>query len=115
MKNTVKAIVKQPNKPAEIRLIKNTLKAFQEIVGGYIEVVQLGDDWGNESDMIMVCNEEGLIDDVSEPNDSIAECYYGTVVFCQVDEAGEFCDLSQEQIVDLIYRDNFERSALHAQ
>lgn len=37
--NTVRVLYKEPGKPAEFRTIENTLKAFQHLVGGYIEVM----------------------------------------------------------------------------
>ena len=39
----VRAIVKKPGEPAEIREIENTLEAFQKIIGGNLEAVYLGD------------------------------------------------------------------------
>lgn len=51
----MKVLLKPVGKPFELREIPNSLKACQELVGGYIETVTL------EEDLILVCNEEGLI------------------------------------------------------
>lgn len=51
----MKVLLKPVGRPFELREIPNSLKACQELVGGYIETVTL------EEDLILVCNEEGLI------------------------------------------------------
>ena len=45
--------VLRPDEAPEIMIIDNTLKAMQEVVGGYIQVVN---PWGG--DVVIVCNEE---------------------------------------------------------
>ena len=50
------AIVKEPGKPARVEpLFENTLQAFQEAVGGYIETVTLC------TDLVLIVNEEGRL------------------------------------------------------
>lgn len=51
----IKVMLKPVGQPFELREIPNTLEACQELVGGTIETVTL------EEDLILVCNEEGLI------------------------------------------------------
>lgn len=58
-KDFIKAIIKRPGEPAEQITIANTLKAFQKAVGGFIEVYSIYD-----SDAVIVCNEEGKLDDL---------------------------------------------------
>ena len=48
--------VLRPDEAPEIMTIDNTLKAMQEGVGGYIQVVN---PWGG--DVVIVCNEEGKL------------------------------------------------------
>lgn len=52
---TINVIIKEPSKPAKVKAIPNTLEAFQEAVGGYIEVVTIC------TDLVIVCNEEGRL------------------------------------------------------
>lgn len=54
MKEKIKVIIKRPGeKDGREVTIENTLRAFQELVGGYIETVPAG------SGEIVICNEEG--------------------------------------------------------
>jgi hypothetical protein len=72
-------VIKKPGKSAELAEIAHELKAYQEIVGGYIEIVPVG------PSLMMVCNEEGKL--LNLPlnfvwnDDAIA----GTVFFCSRD------------------------------
>ena len=54
MKNkTIRAIIKLPGEEAQPVIIENTLQAFQNAVGGYIETVTLN------SDLVLICDEDG--------------------------------------------------------
>ena len=56
MKNKMmKVVVKKVNKTQEVVTIPNELKALQSLVGGIIEIVEIGDG------VLMVCNEEGKL------------------------------------------------------
>lgn len=48
-------IKKEPGKEPVLTAIENTLPAFQEAVGGYIESVTMAEDF------VVICNEEGRI------------------------------------------------------
>ena len=52
MKEKIKVIVKRPGEQSHTETINNTLEAFQEIVGGYIETYPCGP-------AVIICNEEG--------------------------------------------------------
>ena len=52
---TVKVIVKPVGKIPHIEWIDNELKAFQKIVGGYIETVSF------TTDVCVICDEEGRL------------------------------------------------------
>lgn len=58
MAKQIKAIVKYPGKEPEIRTLTDTLETYQNIVGGFIECVAL------EERVTLVCNEEGLLNDM---------------------------------------------------
>ena len=70
-KKEIYAIVKNPGEPAVGKRIKNELRSFQELVGGYIETVTPGLDW------TIICNEEGRI--LKQPYN---------VEFCGIDFVG---------------------------
>lgn len=53
--NLMRVVYVEPNRPAYEADIRNSLKALQKAVGGYIEVVY------NDDDTIIICNEEGKL------------------------------------------------------
>ena len=69
--NQILVVRKEPGKAAEVEpLFENTLEAFQEAVGGYIETVTFS------QDLILICNEEGRI--MGLPHN----CTIGEIDFC---------------------------------
>ena len=83
----MKAIIKRPFEPVG-RLIEipNELKALQEAVGGYIEVVTLA------TDLAIVCDEDGRIKG-EVPNCEICGIdFVGTILAVGVD-GEEFADV----------------------
>ena len=54
----IRAIIIEPGKEPREETIPNTLEAFQEIVGGYIEAVEL---YGKDR---IIINEEGKLNDL---------------------------------------------------
>jgi hypothetical protein len=67
--------VKYPGEEPRVEpLFDNTLEAFQEAVGGYIEAVTLS------TDLVLICNEEGRIRGLPY-NTTICGCqFYGPVL-----------------------------------
>lgn len=55
MSNKIRILIVEPNKEPYQKKIQNTLKDLQNIVNGYIEVLQL------EHNVDIICNEEGKI------------------------------------------------------
>lgn len=54
--NQILVLIKEPGKLARLDpLFDNTLEAFQEAVGGYIETVTIQDG------VVIICNEEGRL------------------------------------------------------
>lgn len=84
------AIIKRPGQPAFRREIDNTLDALQELVGGYIETVNL------PGSIVMIVNEEGKI--LRLPINFRLNCdlIRGTAVFVSVN-GEDFCSLNQAQ------------------
>lgn len=95
----LKGIVVQP-KGDEYRIypkaeIPNELERFQRIVGGYIEIVQLG------NGIVMVLNEEGKLMGLP-PNIHIGhDILVGVVIFVGV-EGEEFRSLTEEERRDVL-------------
>ena len=80
-------VIKEPGKePVVEPLMENTLEAFQQAVGGYIETVTLA------SDIVIICNEEGRLLDLPF-NVNICGCdFYGTI-FAVGTKGPEFASL----------------------
>lgn len=92
----MKVVVKEPGKKPEVREIKNTLKSFQEIVGGFIEAIPF------EKGTILVCNEEGKIERRAVNLFYKDDLIVGTVIITTSNFSGEeFIDLTDSQILAL--------------
>lgn len=98
----LRVLFKEPGKNPEIKIIPNTLKAKQELVRGYIEVVPY-------EDMLIICNEEGKIENL-KPNVVFDYDYIaGPLIVAGDDyEHGNFRSLTNEELFrakeDLIKR-----------
>jgi hypothetical protein len=102
MSGLLRCIVKQPGQAPEIAEIPNTLKASQEIVGGYIDIVRLPyDDTGKVIDMII--HDEGLLLEL-EPNIVLNKhtTIVGPVIFTSSTDCGDQCSLSDEEIASIL-------------
>lgn len=92
--------------PVEIR-VPNTLQQFQDMVGGYIETVMVGEDW------IVLCDEEGRLKDRPWNCEVCGIDFCGPVVFVGV-KGEEFADLPMDMDVfrslfpDLWEEDEFD-------
>lgn len=93
MSETVKAFVlMDKDDPGEIREIENTLKAFQEIVGGYIETFTFS------QDVTLIINEDGRLMGLPVNRDFCGHRFVGPMVFVGYDDEGEFTDLPEEDL-----------------
>lgn len=90
---TVRVMVCRTGK-AEIKEIPNTLKAFQKLVGGPIEVFKAFPD----RDLVTLCNEEGYLRNML-PNPYFVGIV-GTVVVCGK-RGEEFASLTDAQVSTL--------------
>ena len=71
----IMVVIKEPGKePYVDPLFDNTLEAFQKAVGGYIETVRIAED------LLIVCNEEGLINNLPFNTKVCGYPLFGTVV-----------------------------------
>ena len=75
----IKIVIQRPGEISQIIEIPNTLKAFQEVVGGCIEVINLG------KGLIGVIDEDGRIKDKKANIDYYGNDIRGTVVITAAD------------------------------
>ena len=69
------SIVKEPGQPPKVEpLFTNTLQAFQEAVGGYIETVTIA------TDLVLIVNEEGRLRDLPFNCAVLGLPIFGTIV-----------------------------------
>lgn len=92
-------MVKNANKFPFVMEVENDLSVFQDIVGGYIEVVKIA------NGLDLVVNESGLIDELPV-NFTLTShgqlTVFGNCFFTGVDyRTGEFVSLSDEAIENL--------------
>lgn len=93
----MKIVKKDPGKSPEIIEIENTLSAFQEAVGGYIETVTLFED------LCLICNEEGRLMGLPHNVECCGVDFVGAVLAVGVD-GEEFCGLNDRQIHTVMTR-----------
>lgn len=79
MQEVIKAIVKEPGKEAQEELIGNDLASLQKKVGGYIETVTVAED------LVIICNEEGVLLGLPYNCTLLGEPFCGTILFVGVD------------------------------
>lgn len=86
----MRTIIKRAFEPVG-RLIEidNTLKALQDAVGGYIEVLTVA------SDLAIICDEEGRIKHLPYNTKIAGHDLVGTILVVGVD-GDEFCDIPEE-------------------
>lgn len=84
----MKAIRKKPGCAPEIIEVKNTLKALQREVSGYIETVSIA------SDAVIICNEEGRILGLPDNCRVCGVDFVGTVLIVGT-KGDEFCDVPE--------------------
>jgi len=95
-KDELRIVLKKVGEEPEIMNIENTLEAKQKLVGGWIEVVTVTDD------ILLVCNEEGKLDNL-DPNLLFDYDYIAGDCFFIGDDYknGDFKSLTDEQIEEV--------------
>lgn len=89
MAHKIKVFIKEPGKKLRSVAISNTLENLQKTVGGYIETFTLN------SDLVVICNEEGKLLNLPYNCDILGESFVGTLIFAGVD-GEEFGDVPAE-------------------
>ena len=88
----IKIIIVEPNKQLYIKEVENKLSVLQNIVGGYIETVFIG------NDIILICNEEGKLMGLPYNKTVYNEPIVGTFFLTSSNSEGNFISLTDEQI-----------------
>lgn len=101
----------EPNKLPEVRIINNDLETLQHTVAygedALIEMAYLL----NDNNVVLVCNEEGKINDMKPNRDIGHDIIYGPFFIVADDrDSGEFKSLSDEQI--LKYKMFFDKNSI---
>ena len=89
--NKLRVVMVEPGKPAYETEIENTLKAEQEAVGGYIEVLPL------DNGRLLICNEEGKLDGM-QGNRRIGNDVIAGPFFIVGEGGDEFRSLTDEEV-----------------
>ena len=95
----IKIVYKKPNEKPTIIEVENTLEEFQELVGGYIEVIPANDD----RSILMIVNEEGKLQNLKNNilwMDHVS--IVGNVAFIQNGTDGEFHSLTDDMAEAII-------------
>lgn len=75
--NQIMVIVKRPGQEAYVEpLFENTLKSFQQEVGGNIEAVTFAED------AVVVCNDEGRLQQLPYNCKFCGVEFYGAIIIC---------------------------------
>ena len=97
MEERIKCLLVEPYKLPKLIEIENTLEAKQKIVDGMIETIYLT----NDDSVVLICNEEGKINDLPLnfilANENYEEQIVGNVFFTSRNDV-DFDSLNEEQI-----------------
>lgn len=94
----MRIVVKKVGEMPRVKHIENDIEAFKEIVGGYIEIVQISNNPFNRLyKVICVCNEEGKL--MGLPGNFFfgGDLIVGDVFFCAVN-GEDFDSLNDDQV-----------------
>ena len=95
--NKLRVVMVEPVKPAYETEIDNTLEAEQKAVGGYIEVVPLGDG------KLLICNEEGKLSGM-QGNRRLGKDIIAGPFFIVGEDGDEFRSLTDEETKENLKR-----------
>lgn len=100
-KREIRIVVKEPGKPAEVRMVENELEVLQKIVGGYVEMV-VAPELGMADRVYAYVNEEGRLDGfpkhvIVTVNGKEKQTLRGTLLLSKCDEQGEEVGLSMAE------------------
>lgn len=88
----MRVLIIEPNKAPYESVIGEDLKSMQNVVGGYIEVVNLDDH------SVLICNEEGKFLELEGNRRVGRDIIAGTFFICGCNDKMEFCSLNDELV-----------------
>lgn len=93
MEKEIKVVVIDKNLKnfREVMTIRNDLKVLQDIVGGWIEVYPAA------SDLLVICNEEGRLNNMPYTATIAGEQFFGPLILCGQD-GDEFASIPEKYI-----------------
>ena len=97
----MRVLIKEPGRPWKAAEVDNTLKAFQNVVGGYIETLTVVAVDSNEK-AVMVMDEEGQLKGKEHNITICGHDIVGTVLLCGQD-GDEFTDVPDWLVRGLTY------------
>lgn len=96
----MRILVIEPERRPEVREINDSLKAMQDIVGGYIQAI-----YPFDAPVALVCNDEGKLMDLPanrglrDENGQMYDIIFGTFFLCGAPaDSDHFTSLTPEQI-----------------
>jgi hypothetical protein len=102
--DTIQVVVVEPRKKPYRKTIPNTLDAMSDLVGGYIEIVTIGET-KKGAQIAITLNEEGKYMDL--PLNRLVEGFdilFGTFFITAFNMQGDNISLDDRECFDLIYR-----------
>ncbi|MCR5781349.1 MAG: DUF3846 domain-containing protein [Clostridia bacterium] len=108
--NNIKVLIADPENGITVKEVPNTLKTFQELVGGHIEVLRREPEWA------LILDEEGKLKgkavtaELRDYREHVTDVLVGTVVAVGIDDE-DFCSLTDEQAEAM--REDLERHVLY--
>lgn len=90
--NLIRCVIKEPGRaPEDNPFVENTLKGLQKIVGGDIEIHNIC------TDLVVICNETGMIDGLPFNCVVCGAEFYGTLIFAGA-QGEELVSLTPDQV-----------------
>ena len=91
MSNKIKVVFQRPGELSKVLYIPNTLEAFQQLVGGYIETLTLPDGF------VIICNWEGRYLGLQPNVNTYAGVIVGNIIITKAEGEG-FVSLTPDQV-----------------
>jgi hypothetical protein len=92
--DVIKVLICNAGESPKIEVIDNDIKPMQEIVGGYVQMLQIG------NGICLLCNEDGLMQQLQPNFMTQWGMIVGNVIFAG-ERGQEFASLNDEQIYDI--------------
>lgn len=92
----IRVVIANPGDEPQVKEIENSLEAFQQVVGGYVEGHGVGN-W-----MTLFVNEEGVIRRMTYNRKVHGVRFFGPMLIAGMDENGDQVSLTPEQTAQAV-------------